>query len=243
MSPTQLVCPCANLNDAEGVSKNEALWCTWSVITRDNHSYTRTGTQTGNGETHSLPQRVVNCSELPLRGCHAAFVPSGLKHSCMCVSQIITMLITWWIKEIQTKEHGWRQETQSDTLSAGKSRRHVAYRVEATKWVRHRQPGGETGLRQRCIVTLKDVQTGGLAVVSISDNNSSNVIIGSLIKINLISATHHAFGLLKRSVPLRGCSRLTLTSFLGDPVTSVLPWAHLFTPGGTCPHVHRAVLL
>lgn len=53
---------------------------------------------------------------------------------------------------------------------------------------------------------LKDRQTGGLAVVSISDNNSSNVIIGSLIKINLISATHNTFCLLKRSPALRHLS-------------------------------------
>lgn len=62
----------------------------------------------------------------------------------------------------------------------------------------------ETGFRQETkkdIVIVKDRKIGGLAVVSISDNNS-NVIIGSLIKINLMSAIHNSFCLLKRSEPL-----------------------------------------
>lgn len=37
-----------------------------------------------------------------------------------------------------------------------------------------------------------------VSVVSIFDNNGGDVIIGSLIKINLISATHNIFCLLKR---------------------------------------------
>lgn len=54
----------------------------------------------------------------------------------------------------------------------------------------------ETGFRQdtkRC--SHSEGQEERLAVVSISDNNS-NVIIGSLIKINLMSAIHNSFCLL-----------------------------------------------
>lgn len=56
--------------------------------------------------------------------------------------------------------------------------------------------------RQRGVVILKDRQIGGLASVSISDNSSSNVIIGSLIKINLISATHNTLTAEKISASL-----------------------------------------
>lgn len=43
-----------------------------------------------------------------------------------------------------------------------------------------------------------------VSVVSIFDNNGGDVIIGSLIKINLISATHNIFCLLKRCLASLG---------------------------------------
>lgn len=104
---------------------------------------------------------------------------------------------------------------------------------EEKEEARHRQTDRDwlQAGRQRYIVILKDRQTGGLAVVSICDNNGSNVIIGSLIKINLISATCNTFCPLKRCRPLCGCLYLALTSILGDPVTSGLLSGGLFTPG------------
>lgn len=119
-------------------------------------------------------------------------------------------------------------------LTARQTRRHAADSQRGERgsetqadWQRDWLQAG----RQRYIVILKDRQTGGLAVVSICDNNGSNVIIGSLIKINLISATCNTFCPLKRCLPLCGCLYLALTSILGDPITSGLLSGGLFTPG------------
>lgn len=49
---------------------------------------------------------------------------------------------------------------------------------------------------------LKNGQKGRLDVDSICDNNSINVIMGSVIRISLISSTHNACGPLERSVLL-----------------------------------------
>lgn len=111
--------------------------------------------------------------------------------------------------------------------------------------VRHRQTDGETGSvagRQRDIVVLRDRQTGGLAVVSISDNNSSNVIIGSLIKINLISATHNTFCLLKRSLPLWHLSRGERREEVRvDGWTGTIAFLRLSCTAGVCfvQHLHK----
>lgn len=136
---------------------------------------------------------------------------------------------------LQDRKHSQTYSQAHKRACSRFTERRERVRETQADWRRDRLQAG----RQRYMVILKDRQTGGLAVVSICDNNSSNVIIGSLIKINLISATHNTFCPLKRYLPLWGCLYLALTSVLGDPITRGLLGVRLFTPGSIHLRTHR----
>ena len=187
--------------------KKDVLLCTRSLITAESTDCKHADESDRKQDKQTSAEGHVFGAAIPrLLSCLCPLLVK--RHSCMCVSagremkQVITPLITWRLEGIATKETCFKRGDvrQTGEQVAGSQRGRV----------RRRQTDGETGSgagRQRDIVVLRDRQTGGLAVVSISDNNSSNVIIGSLIKINLISATHNTFCLLKRSLPLWHLSR------------------------------------
>lgn len=143
--------------------------------------------------------------------------------------QVITVLITWQYthtQKTQTKEHASWQDARFN-LQPGREK---GKRKRDTGRLTERLASG----RKTKIYSHTEWQAHrGLAVVSICDNNGSNVIIGSLIKINLISATCSTFCPLKRCLSLCGCLYLASTSILGAPVTSALLSRGPFTPGVT----------
>lgn len=130
---------------------------------------------------------------------------------CVCQrgrEQVIMALITRRFKESTDKRACFETGNTLDSETG----RHVTAarcRKAQTDWLTDWLTGNETKTHSRVEGqagvgggACRGVQGGGMlvcvSVVSVFDNNSGDVIIGSLIKINLISAPHNIFCLLKR---------------------------------------------
>lgn len=155
---------------------------------------------------------------LPFQGGLAVRVPSGQRHSCTCVSgRRGTSNYGSYYTSIQSNADKGACFETGNALDSGTERHATATRCRKTQtegvtdrqWDKDVQSRRRTGGGwRRGLPGNAGWGFGGeglwrlslmwVSVVSIFDNNSGDVIIGSLIKINLISATHDIFCLLKR---------------------------------------------
>lgn len=131
--------------------------------------------------------------------------PLGQRHSCTCASERQgTSNYGSYYTSIQ-RNADKRACFQTGNAFDSETGRHAT----ATRTAARRRRTDWQATRQRRTVVPKDRRGWGgrlrrgcvsvcVSVVSIFDNNGGDVIIGSLIKINLISATHNIFCLLKR---------------------------------------------